>query len=196
MTEQSGDENRRREMKEFRNKANMLASIHSKLSDSYRKRYTILNSILLFISVVLVGLTFVSEQFVQSTVGVAPDLLRWLLGITSILNFSGILLLSQWKWQERATEHREAVRFYFQIVNRIRQWLESDVDITEDIIDEIRTDYSKTQSLPKIPDSEFLPLKQWHLQKIAVSRELDKHPFESIRSIKKRLTKSSVQPNN
>jgi len=39
----------------------------------------------------------------------------------------------------------------------------------------------------KIPESQFLKLKQYHLRKIAVSRELDKTPHTPLRKIRKRL---------
>jgi hypothetical protein len=40
---------------------------------------------------------------------------------------------------------------------------------------------------PTIPDSKFNNLKQAHLQKIEISKALDKTPFKSIRAIKKEL---------
>jgi len=150
-----------------------------------------ISSILLTISTLLVGLTFVSEDFVLSSVGLSSNSLKWIIGITSILNFTGVLLLAEWKFQDRAASHREAVRFYFSIVNRIRTMLDSGEEITEKKVDEMRTEYGRTNALPKIPDSRFLNLKQWHLQKVAISRELNQRPFDSLSNIKKRLENES-----
>lgn len=181
------DEQKLKEIKAFRDKANMLASIHSKLSDKYEYWYTILSSFLLIVSTVLLGLTFISDTFVQNSIGMTPNALKWSLGLTAILNFCGVLLLSQWGFQQKAIEHRQAVNFYFRIVNEIRQWIDSGIVITEDMIKEIRSEYAKADNIPKISDSQFLKLKQWHIQKVAISRELEISPFESIKSIRKRL---------
>lgn len=178
------------ELRDLKSKADLLASVHSKLTDNYNRAQVWISSVLLMISTLLVGMTFISESFVQSTTGLDPDAWKWIIGITSMFNFAGILLLSQWRFQDKAASHREAVRFYFRIVNRIRALLDSDEIISREQVEEIRTEYGRTNTLPKIPDASFLQLKQWHLQKIAVSRELDKKPFESIASIRKRLGKN------
>jgi len=180
-------ENRLKEIKSLKDKADMLASIHSRLSDRFARWHTVISSTLLFLSTALVGLTFISEDFVYESVGVSPNTLKWIIGIVSILNFSGIVLLAEWRFQDKATSHREAVRFYFGIVNRIRKVLDAGDEITEQLVEEVRIEYGRTQALPKIPDADFLLLKQWHLQKIAISRELSKNPFEPITAIKKKL---------
>lgn len=191
MTDIPAQEHRVGELKNLRNKANTLASIHSALSDKFGVWHTYLSSALLLVSSVLVGLTFISEQFVQSTVGISPNALKWIVGIISILNFSGVLLLSQWGFDAKAATHRDAVRFYFKIVNRIRFLLENNIELTDEVVEAVRTEYSRTETLPKIPEGAFLELKQRHLQKIAVSRELDRSPFESLKSIRVRLSKAS-----
>lgn len=45
------------------------------------------------------------------------------------------------------------------------------------------------QTIP-INNKDFNKMKQRHLQKIAISKELDQNPFESISSIRKRLKES------
>lgn len=53
---------------------------------------------------------------------------------------------------------------------------------------ELVDDYKKIMSdTPSIPDRLFNKLKQRHLQKIEISKALDKTPFASIREIKKQL---------
>jgi hypothetical protein len=180
---------RTKELKALRDKANLLASIHSRMSDVYRFWHTSISSAILIFSTFLVGLTFISEDFVEKSIGIHPFAVKWIIGITSIFTFLGVLLLTEWGFQGKAVEHREAVRFYFRIVNKIRQWLDNAIEITPEMMEEIRSEYSQTQSIPKIPDSQFLKLKQWHLRKVAVSRELDNNPFLSIREVSKRMQK-------
>ncbi len=191
MGKPSNLDQRKNELKSLKNKADQLASIHSRLSDDYGRAHTWISSILLVISTLLVGMTFISETFVYSSIGLSSNGLKWVIGITSILNFAGVLLLAEWKFQDKAASHREAVRFYFAIVNRIRTMLDNGEQITEPKLEEIRTEYGRTNALPKIPDTRFLKLKQWHLQKVAVSRELSKHPFESLSSIRRKFQKMS-----
>ncbi len=45
---------------------------------------------------------------------------------------------------------------------------------------------------PLIPDSKFNKYKRLHLQKIAISKALDKNPFKSIRQIRKDLKKGII----
>lgn len=177
------------EAKALRDKSNQLASMHSWLSDNYRRYFIWVSSLLLFISSLLLGFSFVSEDFVERSINLSTHGLKWIIGIISILNFSGILILSQLDFQSKAASHREAVRFYFSIVNKIRGWFDRKQEITFEMMEEIRDEYSRTEALPKIPDNRFLQLKQWHLQKIAVSKELDKTPFKSIKDIRKSLEK-------
>lgn len=180
---------RTKELKALRDKANLLASMHSRMSDIYRFWHTSISSAILMFSTFLVGLTFISEDFIEKSIGIHPFAVKWIIGITSIFTFLGVLLLTEWGFQGKAVEHREAVRFYFRIVNKIRQWLDNAIEITPEMMEEIRSEYSQTQSIPKIPDSQFLKLKQWHLRKVAMSRELDKNPFLSIQEVSKRMQK-------
>lgn len=186
---------RTKELRALKDKANLLASMHSRMSDIYRLWHTVISSLILTFSTFLVGLTFISEEFVEKSIGLNPFALKWIVGITSILTFLGVLLLTEWGFQGKAVEHREAVRFYFRIANKIREWLDNAVEITPKMLVDIRTEYSQTQSIPKIPDSRFLELKQWHLRKVAMSREMEKSPFLSIRDISKRIqeTKSDSE---
>lgn len=190
MNKVPSSDQRLQELRSLKDKADLLASIHSKLSDDFYRAHNWLSSILLVISTLLVGMTFISEDFVYSSIGLSSGAQKWAIGITSILNFAGVLLLAEWRFQEKAATYQEAVRFYFGIVNKIRMTLDSGEKITEEKVQEIRNEYGRTNALPKIPDSRFLKLKQWHLQKVAVSRELNKHPFESISSIKRKFLNS------
>lgn len=179
-----------KELKSLRDKANLLASMHSRMSDIYLFWHKVISSLILTFTTFLIGLTFISDEFVEQSIGLHPFVLKWIVGITSILTFLGVLLLTEWGFQGKAVEHREAVRFYFRIVNKIRKWLDNAVEITPEMVEEIRADYSQTQSIPKIPDSRFLKLKQWHLRKLAISREMEKNPFLSIKEVSTHAQKS------
>ncbi len=54
---------------------------------------------------------------------------------------------------------------------------------------ELVTAYKKAMdNTPLIPDSKFNKYKRLHLQKVAISRALDKTPFKKIKEIKKELS--------
>lgn len=174
-------------LRALRDKSNLQVSCHSTLADRYGRWNTVFLSLILALSASLLGLTFISEQFVQTTLGVAPDTLKWIMGIASIATFVAGLLLSQWDFANKAAQHREAVHHYFVIVNRIRALLESNTSFSEATIRELRADYERTEALPLIPERQFLRLKQQHLRKVAISRELDKIPNVPLNEIKQRL---------
>lgn len=183
----------RRTAKSLRNRANMLATCHSVMSDHYRKWDTILLSTILVLSTFSVGVTFISDQFVQQTTGISPNALKWINGLLAILTFAAGLLLSQWRLADKAAEHRTAVRHYFAVLHRIRTLLESNATITKDMLEQLRDEYEDaTEGIPKIPDSQFLKLKQYHLQKVAISKELEKTPHSSIKQIRQRLRESEA----
>jgi hypothetical protein len=191
-----GQEQLIQEVKSLRNKANMLATCHSILTDRYSRLHSILLSAMLFFSALIVGTTFLSAQFVQNTLGIQPDTLRWIQGLAAIFNFIAGLLALQWDFAGKAAKHREAIRHYTSIVNHARYLLDSGEDITQETFKELRSEYEHTEALPKLPDSEFLRLKQAHLRKVAVSRELEKTPHASIREIRKRLREQEKQGQN
>lgn len=191
MSDHSSSAQRLKEIKNLRNKANMLASIHSLLSDRFGRQHIILVSVTLVISTLLIALTF-ADTFITTSLNIDPAVYTWIRGITSVANFTAILLLDAWSLQKKSVEHREATRFYFTIMNKIRQWVDSQVEITPEMLEEVRFQYGKTEALPKIRNSQFLRLKQWHLQTLATSRELENHPFESIRMIRRRLQRQEL----
>ena len=174
-------------VKSLNNRANMLATCHSVMSDRYRKWNTIIVSAILVLSTFSVGVAFISDQFVQRTIGISPDDLKWINGVLSILTFAASLLLSQWHLADKAAEHRSAIRHYFKIRNWAKTLLDSEAVITRNELENLRVEYENTDSLPKIPESRFLKLKKYHLQKVAISKALDKTPHTSIKQIKRQL---------
>src|SRR5690349_732076 len=100
MKQEVSVDQRTRELRALKDKADLLASIHSRLSDEYSRAHVWISSILLAISTLLVGLTFISEDFVRTSIGISSNSLKWVVGITSILNFAGVLLLAEWKFQD------------------------------------------------------------------------------------------------
>jgi hypothetical protein len=144
----------------------------------------------LIISVVLLSLVLVADDFVERTTGIKPDLFKWFRAIAAALNFSLVVIGLSWRPAARAALHDQAVRHYSRAKHEIRQ-LEADNNTTEQAVVHIRERYLDDRDLPRLAERRFLKLKQWHLQKVAISRELDANPLESLRSIRNRLRKAT-----
>lgn len=191
---QEEQEKLRKAIIDLRDKANMLSTCHSVLSDQYRSCNTILTTAILVFSVLEVGTAFISEQFVQRTVGISPDTLMWIEGLLAMSLFATGLLLSQWNFANKAADHRTAIRHCFVVLNRARYLLDSEEPLSKEKLEDLRVLYAKnTEEIPKIPERRFLAMKQHHLRKIAMSREISRTPHVSLRQIRKRLREQENQ---
>jgi hypothetical protein len=169
--------------------ANQQATMHGWMSDYYGRWNAALTYASLSIAVVLLALVFASD-FVQRTTEISADAFQWATGITAIVNFLLTLGGLAWRPAAKAASHRQAVGHYTKAKYEVGRQLDSNEAITAESVRQIEELYLDTRDLPNIPDRRFLKLKRWHLEKVAVSRELDDNPHESIRSIKHRLKKA------
>lgn len=169
--------------------ANQQASMHGWLSDYYGRWNAALTYASLSIAVVLLALVFASD-FVQRTTDISADAFQWTTGIAAIINFLLTLGGLAWRPAAKAASHRQAVGHYTKAKYEVGRQLDSNEAITVESVRQIEERYLDTRDLPNIPDRRFLKLKRWHLEKVAVSRELDDNPHESIRSIKRRLRRA------
>lgn len=160
--------------------------MHGWLSDHYGRWNTALTFGSLLIVVVLLALVFASD-FVQRTTGVSADAFQWAIGLTAILSFLITLVGLSWQPAAKAASHRQAVGHYTKAKYEVGRRLDSNEAITVESVRQIEERYLDTRDLPNISDRRFLKLKRWHLEKVAISKELDDNPHESIRSIKRRM---------
>lgn len=176
-------------LKRVRRLANQQASIHGWLSDYYGRWSAALTFCSLLLAVILLALVFASD-FVQRTTAIPADAFQWATGIAAITNFLFTLWALAWRPASKAAGHRQAIGHYTKAKYEVGRRLDSEEAITAEAVEQIEERYLDTRDLPNIPDRRFLKLKRWHLEKVAVSRELDENPHESIRSIKRRLRRA------
>lgn len=169
--------------------ANQQATMHGWMSDYYGRWTAALTFGSLLIAVVLLALVFASD-FVQRTTGVSADAFQWATGVAAILSFLITLVGLTWQPAAKAASHRQAVGHYTKAKYEVGRRLDSNEVVTAESVRQIEERYLDTRDLPNISDRRFLKLKRWHLEKVAVSRELDDNPHESIRSIKRRLRRA------
>ena len=166
--------------------ANQQASMHGWLSDYYGRWNATIIFCSLLLAVILLALMFASD-FVQRTTPISADAFQWATGIAAIVNFLFTLWALAWRPASKAAGHRQAVGHYTKAKYEVGRRLDSDEAITVEAVRQIEEHYLDTRDLPNIADRRFLKLKRRHLEKVAVSKELDNNPNESIRSIKRRL---------
>ena len=179
------------ELIRFKRVADMLATAHSVERDRYEAWSLGLTISSLIISVILLSLVLVSEDFVERTTGVRLDLFKWVRAGAAALNFAIVVIGLSCRPAARAVLHDQAVRHYSKAKHQIRQLEASAGSLTEQAVALIREQYLDDRDLPRIAERRFLALKQWHLRKVAISRELDKNPHGPLWLIRYRFWKTT-----
>lgn len=174
MTEQLGEEAKRR----LRVLDTMLSS-HSLLRDRYAFRSTVMDLVLLAVSIVLVAATFADPRLLNR-IGIDAAAAHVVFGVASLAAF--FFSLVQWRvdWKERAGEHRRACGTLARLKARFRALRDELAEGSEDALTKARQWFEDMDGamdgLPPIPDKQFNSLKAKHLRKVEVSRLLDSHP--------------------
>jgi hypothetical protein len=185
-----GNESRqqyRKKLKELKRVANQNADMHSWESERYSFWDTIFVCSGLISSAFLLTMAFASEDFINRTVGLSPDYYKWCMSILAFLTFSTTLVLLAWRPASKSASHKEAVSRYSRSRHKMDMLLDEEKPICKADVEFMIEEYLKTDDLPKIKNSRFNRLKQKHLIKVAISKELSKNPYRKIREIKSSL---------
>ncbi|OIQ10577.1 hypothetical protein [Neomoorella thermoacetica] len=173
-------------LKKIKKKAQMQADMHGQLADYNLKWQNFLLYGTLFTSVLMLSLTFVSDEFIVRTTPLTADYFMWLRALIAVGNFFAGLVLTIWRPSDHEAKHREAIRHYTRVLYEIRHLEERD-DISEEDVKVIQSLYLNDSSVPPIPDKYFLKLKKRYLVKVAISKYLEEHPYAWIWWVKVRL---------
>jgi hypothetical protein len=182
------------QLKTMSRRANQMATMHSKLRDDYAGWNLATNIFLLIFSACLLSIAFISDDFLQRTTNISPDTFKWINGITATANFSVSLVLLAWQPAEKAAAHAQAVNHYAKIRYEIKRLEAKSNQLTEDDVTTLEESYFNTRDLPGISEKQFLPLKQWHLLKVALSKELDANPYVPLWFLRLKMLKSNRKP--
>ena len=177
----------RKSLSRLKEKADFQTTAHAKLRDEYRFADSIWTMVSLVSGVILLTFVVATPGFINETLGIPARYYQWLITILAILEFSIVIVLLAWRPDVRAEQHERAAVHYTKAATEMGNTLKRDSEVTTTTVEHLRGKYLEDTDLPRIPEHSFLRLKQWHLRKLAVSRELDIHPHESLRSIKRRL---------
>ena len=167
-----------------------MASMHFKISDEYKAKYTIEDVAEIICSVVLCGLTFFDFDTYLPNLKLNTTLV---FGFVSIFLFAFTLIKQALGHKQLCEKHKLAGKMYvkakFDLKSKIAQW-EAQQEISEDIVDFVNTNFTALEDLPQIPEKKFARLKYKHQSKVAFSKFLDAHPndFWFICKLKFRFT--------
>ncbi len=183
----TGEPDLHAELTRVRRVADMLSSAHANLCQKFQRRALILDLGTLGVSTWLTAVVFVEPKIgVKLTPwNFDPQIWIGMLGI-SVFFLSVVQLRVDWKG--RSDAHRRAFDLYAEVKRECGYLLASESVLTRENCQRVLSRYDMaTEVGTVIPEAEFLIQKKKHLQKIAISRLLDDHPFASTLVVRLKL---------
>jgi hypothetical protein len=170
----------RSELRDLRLNADQKVSSHSFLRDYYHGWGQRLNIYVLLGTAALLCFTLVSDDFVERTIGMPADSLKWAEGGVAFLAFCLSLIDLTWNPAIKAKAHDQAVTHYLRMNYEIRNLRGSDL-LTRDKVRWLEEEFLDVTELPRIPEDQSLELKQRYLKRMAISEALERNPHQSMR---------------
>ena len=127
----------------------------------------------------LLCFSLASNEFIQRTVGMPADDLKWTQGAVAFLAFCLSLIDLTWNPAIKSKAHDQAVAHYQRMNYEIRNLLGSG-PVTRERVRWLEEEFLDVAELPRIPENQSLVLKRHHLQKIAISKALELNPHQAI----------------
>lgn len=167
------------------------ASMHFKLSDEYKIKYTVEDALEIIISITLCGVTFLDcEKYFH----ISEEISTLVMGFATIFLLAFTLVKQRLNHKQLYEKHRLAGKMYVQakldIASKLIKWQEDRTETRDtDILDYMDNHFTTLNDLPQIPERHFNRLKHSHQRKVAFSKYLDSHQndFWLICKIKFRL---------
>ncbi|MFY0653876.1 MAG: hypothetical protein JXQ96_17685 [Cyclobacteriaceae bacterium] len=164
-------------------KADQTRSIHGQIKQKYD---TINTRITLFITI---G-SAIAAMLIFAEI---PNVYKYIGGFLSAIIFIVSLIPGSMKYENRIQERAVAVKLWGDWTRNARDFCNVEIEEISDKKAKVQhklliESYKKVmESTPDIPDEFFNEGKRNHLQKVEISKELDKSPFKTIEEIKKEL---------
>src|ERR1700691_3037809 len=170
----------RQEMERIRRVADMLATAHAGLRDRYGCLATVLDLGVMALSTWLTAIVFIEPRInlKLTPFGIDPQL--WV-GFLGIFTFFLSIVQLRVDWKGRSDAHQRSFDLYSEVKRECGYLLASQETLTADNCQRVLSRYDlATEVGTALPEGDFLRQKQRHLEKIAISRHLDTHPFASL----------------
>jgi hypothetical protein len=157
-----------------------MLTAHSILRDRFARRASVFDIVLLALSAILCGTTFLDPALVKYF-HLDPEAIRSVLGACAILVFILSIVGLRVDWKERSARHQHACSTLADIKARSRELIRAQGDHqVRESFEFLRASGFAMSELPSIPEVEFVKLKAKHKQKVEISRLLDEHPSAPI----------------
>jgi hypothetical protein len=172
-------------LSKLKERANLQASAHAVLRDHYALWNYWLTIGALIPTAALLLFPLVTDDFIVSALHMSPAAFKLLNAAVALFAFVAVLIQMVWRPDSLSKAHRRAVEHYTAAKFDTRRLLEASNIVPSDakILEQT---YLEVRGLPDIPEGKFLRLKQRHLQKVALSAELDKNPWLHLPSLFRR----------
>jgi hypothetical protein len=177
----------RREIDRQRRLIDQMMTAHSVLRDRYRRRATAMTCALLAAAVLATAFAFASGDARVVTFGVSAQRSTWL-GWFAVLTFAVTLFELVVGWRGSMQRYSDAVRQLAALKTEYRTPPEAGGEIAER--DRRSQRYQAVMdSVPDLPERQFVRLKAMHLRKVELSRILSDHPGMTVRQAHRELRK-------
>ena len=157
-----------------------MASMHFKLSDTYKLFSTVEDTIEVIISVLLCGITFLDcERYFH----ISSNTSSLVIGFVSIFLLAFTLIKQNLGHKELCEKHQLAGKMYakakLDLATKIKEW-DLNPATDETVLAYLVDHYTTLNDLPQIPEKYFAYLKHAHQTKVEFSKFLDRHPNDFL----------------
>jgi hypothetical protein len=167
--------------------SDMLVTANANLRERYARRAFLLDLTILAISVWLTAVVFVEPRLNIKLTPFHLDPQLWV-GLLGIFTFFLSIVQLRVDWKGQSDAHKRSFDLYVEVKNECRYLMSSDGILTRDGCQRALTMFELAGDVGRqIPEKEFLKQKRKHLQKVAMSRHLDSHPWASLFLLKLRM---------
>lgn len=175
----------KKEIWNLHRKADQLRSMHNSIKDSFSFWSKLILAYVTIGSAIIAMLIFadISKEF------------QFWIGLIAASIFIVGLIPSTFSFESKIIERNLASKLWGEWIRTASNFCNTEIDrlplsVCIEKENALVESYKRIMNdTPSIPDRLFNKLKQNHLQKIEISKELDENPFKSICSIKKDLRK-------
>jgi hypothetical protein len=170
----------REELERIRRVGDMLVTGHANLRDRYSRRATLLDLAVMALSTWLTAIVFIEPRINVKLTPFGLDPQLWV-GFLGILTFFLSIVQLRVDWKGRSDAHKRSFDLYSEVKRECGYLLASQKALTAESCQRVLSRYDlATEVGTHLPENEFLAQKRNHLQKIEISKLLDKHPSASI----------------
>lgn len=188
-----------RELDNLKRKTALMQACHGQLAENLSWLENLSSILITIISFLAIIATTAEARTLLWSVSESD--LKSLAALCSLAVFFATLVKFETRWGAKAAAHTASLkaltRFLRQLDITLKTLDDKDNAELETLAAQLVTEYSDICEVsPDIPSKQFLKLKQQHLQKIALSRALDKEPFTNIRKLRRQIARASKSSEN